>query len=1222
MRLFTFLLFLITFSISSFGQKGQFWSEIEKSSVPDAVEQNRTLTPDIYRTLKFDYKGLQTFLSEAPMEVEGRMHSEGLILTLPHPNGDDVDYLMVESPGMMPGISARYPSIKSYYGYAINEKNRRARLVVSTIGIHGVIDGPEGQIYIDPYSTYELEYGQVYYVKDYNPVIPANVSTACGTGMKDFKDVVNGKPSTENFEIAQAKAGGLVVERKYRLAIASTGEWTARFNSTVEDGLAAMNAAVARLNSIFERDLSVRVVLIDDNDKLIHTSAINDPFTNSGQGLELIGQGTSTINSIINVGDYDIGHIYTSTCSDVGGVASLGSVCGDNKGNAVTCWFSSNIDATASGTNAHEMGHQMRGNHTFNWCPTGQDNVDTNANGSTGFEPGSGSTIMSYNGSCNGVQNISGGRLDIYHPGTISEIRTFMTLGNGNNCAQLITSDNNAPDIDLPYDDDFYIPISTPFKLEAIASDENNDALLFSFEQMNTGPQVVLGQPAGNTPTFRVFRPSDKTFRYFPRLNNVVQGVNSIEEVLPTYSRNFMFRALARDYNMAIGGVSWDDVSFESTDEAGPFLVMHPNTSVNLEAGSTQEVTWDVANTDGALVNCQFVNILLSTDGGYNYPITLAEHVENDGAHLIVLPDMLTPDARIKIEAVGNIFYDISNINFSIVAPTDSAYNFSVAPYWYQACLPTQHELNVNTLALQGYDSPVTFSVNGLPSGSVVNYSNQTVLPGEEVTITFDMMNADTTGLVEVEVLGISAAGDSISHLVKFDLYSNNFSQLALTGPAQSAEGVQEAPLFEWDLTPNALNYSLQVASSPSFETSTILYEIDELDGPSHQIPILLGKNKPIYWRVAPNNICGLGDWTDIHVFHTETLTCDVAGDTNLNIIIPTAVSEMEHTYTFLDDGTINDLNISNIDILYSPVTYLELSIVGPNGDEVELMKSACGGESEVNVGFDSEAPTTVPCPPNDGFKYKPIGDLSIFNGQNVKGDWTLKLKTTGSAFDPGRLRAFTIEVCSNVSQNGPQLVNNNVLGVRPNEGQTFEKSFLLSEDQNNTSEELIYTYVEGIEHGELRFNDLPIAVGAQFNQAQINQGKLRYFHNGDNATEDSFFFTVIDGEGGFIGKTEFLIDININNPALGTNDQKLERLKIFPNPSNSTSTVELPFGVSTEGFLTVVDLQGKVVLSQVLSTGTKQQIINTSGLAAGAYFIQWQEGQRLLAVEKLMVQD
>jgi hypothetical protein len=99
----------------------------------------------------------------------------------------------------------------------------------------------------------------------------------------------------------------------------------------------------------------------------------------------------------------------------------------------------------------------------------------------------------------------------------------------------------------------------------------------------------------------------------------------------------------------------------------GPFAVTAPNTAVSWTGNTVQAVTWNVAGSSGAPVNAANVAILLSTDGGNTFPTTIVASTPNDGTENITVPNVNTTTARIKVQAVGNIFFDISNTNFTIV---------------------------------------------------------------------------------------------------------------------------------------------------------------------------------------------------------------------------------------------------------------------------------------------------------------------------------------------------------------------------------------------------------------------------------------------------------------------------------------------------------------------------------------------------------------------------
>lgn len=102
--------------------------------------------------------------------------------------------------------------------------------------------------------------------------------------------------------------------------------------------------------------------------------------------------------------------------------------------------------------------------------------------------------------------------------------------------------------------------------------------------------------------------------------------------------------------------------------QSGTFAVTTQN-APNEETWSAYEIrtiTWDVAGTDQPPVNCSIVNVLLSLDGGINFPIVLAAHTANDGSEDITVLNLSTAQARIKVEASDHSFFAVSDVDFKV----------------------------------------------------------------------------------------------------------------------------------------------------------------------------------------------------------------------------------------------------------------------------------------------------------------------------------------------------------------------------------------------------------------------------------------------------------------------------------------------------------------------------------------------------------------------------
>ena len=620
------------------------WKNVTLEALPEISAPRIHATA--YQVFQLDVNSMRAAL-EGVTYREGGLNGFVASIDFPYSDGTIHQFTAKRNQTMHPAYNAKFPELITLDAYATDGSGAFGKWDITPTGLHAMIFIPgQSTVFIDPMFEGNNEYYIVYRKRDF---ITDKIMQC------DVENFEEEKPSQTNKSMF-----GTCELRTYRLALSATAEYTIFHGGSLAQAAAAQVVTMNRVNGVYEKDIAITMVIIPNNNSLIYTTAASDPYTNGTPGT-MINQNQTNVDAVIGSANYDIGHVFGTNS---GGLAGLGVVCtGGQKARGVTGSGAPIGDPFDIDYVAHEMGHQFGGNHT--------QNNNCNSVGAARREPGSASTIMGYAGIC--APNVQNNSDDYFHGYNLQEISAEI-LSNGHQC-EVITALNNTPPVINSTSGNIVVPISTPFILTAHATDVDGDVLSYLWEQMDneatTQPPVAT---ATGGPNFRSFDPSLDSNRYFPNLASLASNGPFTWEVLPSVARVMDFRLSVRD-NHGVGSCNdYTDVTVTTNASAGPFVVTYPSASgITWVGGSSQTVTWSVANTNVAPINCTDVRILLSVDGGQTYPYLLASTTANDGTETISCPNVSTNTARVMVMSGAQTFFDISNNNFTITCgPTQT----------------------------------------------------------------------------------------------------------------------------------------------------------------------------------------------------------------------------------------------------------------------------------------------------------------------------------------------------------------------------------------------------------------------------------------------------------------------------------------------------------------------------------------------------------------------
>ncbi|RQO31302.1 hypothetical protein DBR32_04885 [Taibaiella sp. KBW10] len=593
----------------------------------------------------------------------GNSKETAVKMLIPTPGGERLELLVWKNSLLPEALQAKFPEVLTFDAIVLNQKGVSAKLDYNTYGFHVMVYDGDRTFFINPTDVNTGAYAAFYKgdAKRVGAIMPCeNTDEQSSFVAGAQEDRIRQGGTT-----AQRTNGN--TRKTYRLALSCTGEYAeavAGANPTKAAVFSAMTTSMNRVNGIYERELSVTMQFIANNDTLVYTNPTTDPFTANNNGDLLLGQNQSNTTSKVGNSNYDIGHIFST---GGGGIALLEGVCITNlKARGVTGRPNPVGDPFDVDYVSHEMGHQFGANHTFNIC-TGTENQ------STAYEPGSGSTIMAYAGICGSSNNLQNNSDAYFHSASLNEIGTSLSIGSASTCG-VATAGIASPSFTIDNIPDYYIPKKTPFEFDfpTVTAGNTDSRITYSIEQYNLGnyqenESGASGFNAG--PSFRNFIPDTVAFRSFPNLAMLKGGFTSQKgQRLSDVARNYNFKFTAREVKDGWGAINLSDATNHITVVATPrpFGIIYPNVNDSIIRNSATTIYWDQAHTGGAPINCNAVNIYLSLDTGNTFPIILAQDVPNTGSAIVTIPDVASTTARVKVKASNNIFFSMSRRNVVI----------------------------------------------------------------------------------------------------------------------------------------------------------------------------------------------------------------------------------------------------------------------------------------------------------------------------------------------------------------------------------------------------------------------------------------------------------------------------------------------------------------------------------------------------------------------------
>ena len=309
------------------GSGQNLWQPVAGTPPPARPGAQPAVNPVFFHSYTLYRDGMAALLATAPSEGSEAARENPLVLSLPNPCGDFERFAVEESPIMEPGLAAKHPEINTYRGRGIDDPAATIRFDLTPLGFHASVRSPYGAWYIDPFYHLDDSLYVTYFGRDLGEDPHGGFGEQEADAFELLLDQVDDDSTTF------PPTGDVL--RTYRLALITDPGYATYFGGS-PNVTAAKVTLINRVTQIYEDDLSIRLLLVNNNDLLnldTYAQAVgpNGPcgaagcFTQSQvTGCSGLTRNRIVIGQIIGASNYDIGHLALGQPG--GGVANLGVV--------------------------------------------------------------------------------------------------------------------------------------------------------------------------------------------------------------------------------------------------------------------------------------------------------------------------------------------------------------------------------------------------------------------------------------------------------------------------------------------------------------------------------------------------------------------------------------------------------------------------------------------------------------------------------------------------------------------------------------------------------------------------------------------------------------------------------------------------------------------------------------------------------------------------------